>query len=271
MVGAKVRIGRVVIMRGLMFFGAVVGLVLAPSAAMADWSDNFDSYAPGSINGQGGWHGWGADPSVAGRVVTDMSLSAPQSQKIGGGTGTDSVHEYSGYTSGHWTYTARQFIPETFTGTAPSYFIMVRQYTDPSGPYAWSVQMGFNPTTGQVDADVGGVQQHMPFIKGQWIPIRVEIYLDDDWAKLFYNNVLIDDPALPDKPLLGGGYQWSKGVFGSDTDGILNIAAVDLFDGYTTAGTPGSSAVYYDNMSLTPEPASLVLLGLGLLLVNRRR
>jgi hypothetical protein len=258
-------------MRTLLFVGAVVGLVLAPGAAMADWSDNFDSYTTGSINGKGGWHGWGAVAGVAGQVVSDMSLSAPNSQKIGGTFGTDSVHEYSGYTSGHWTYSAQQFIPENFTGTAPTYFIMVRQYTDPSGPYAWSVQVGFNSSTGQIDADVGGTQQHMPFITGQWVPIRVEIFLDEDWTQLFYNNTLIDDPGLADHPTLGGGYQWTKGVFGSDTDGLLDIAAVDLYDGYTTAGTPGSSAVYYDDMSLTPEPTSLVLLGLGLLLVSRRR
>ena len=31
-------------------------LTLAAAAASANWLDDFDAYAPGSINGQGGWH-----------------------------------------------------------------------------------------------------------------------------------------------------------------------------------------------------------------------
>jgi len=259
-------------MKALLFLGAVVGLVLAPSAAMANWSDNFDTYALGSINGQGGWQGWAGDGTKAGVVVNDHFLSAPQSQKVGGDP-TDSVHQYSGYTSSHWTYLAHQFIPSDFTGN--TYFIMMNKYSDP-GPYQWSVQIGFNATTGQIDADVGSSsQQHMGYLTGQWVPIRVEIYLDQDWTQVYYNNTLIDDPALADHPTLGGGYQWTKGVFGTDTTGLLNIAAVDLYNSYDYPPAPPppdpASPVYYDDMSLTPEPASLALLGLGLLLVTRRR
>lgn len=261
-------------MKALIILGAVVGLVLAPSAAMANWSDNFDGYGLGSLNGVGGWQGWGGVGSVAGTVVNDHFLSAPNSQKIGGAT-SDSVHQYTGYTSGHWTYAAMQFIPTDFTGN--TFFIMVNKYADPAGPFNWSVQMGFNSSTGQIDADVGSSsQQHMPYVTNQWVPIRAEIYLDQDWVQVYYNNTLIDDPALADHPTLGGGYQWTRGVFGNDTNGLVNIAAVDLYNAYDYPPPPSpppnpGSPVYYDNMSLTPEPASLVLLGFGLLLVTRRR
>jgi hypothetical protein len=260
-------------MKAFLFFGAVVGLVLAPSAAMANWTDNFDGYNLGPLAPQGGWTGWGGDLLVTGTVVNDHWLSAPQSQQVGGGAGTDSVHTYSDYTAGHWTYVANQFIPSDFTGT--TYFIMNNTYTNGGSNTRWSVQVGFNGATNQLDVDAGysyypnPTAVHAPMIRGQWVPIRVEIYLDQDWTQLYYNNVLIDDPNVADDPILGGGYSWTHGVFGQDTDGLLNIAAVDLFDNYSPG--PQGSPVYYDDMSLTPEPTSLVLLGLGLLLVTRRR
>ena len=93
----------------------------------------------------------------------------------------------------------------------------------------------------------------MPFITDQWVPVRCEINLDTDWIDIFYNDSLFT------------GYKWTTGVTGG---GALNIGAVDLY-------AFGSSAVYYDDMSLlptvVPEPASGFLLGLSLLLLGRRR
>src|SRR5512136_64085 len=95
-------------------------LALTAIPAWADWSDNFDSYTLGTINGQGGWHGWGAVPGAAGTVTNEISLSAPNSQKIA--AGTDSVHEYTGYTSGTWTMSAMQYIQQPLVG-GKTYFI----------------------------------------------------------------------------------------------------------------------------------------------------
>ena len=82
---------------------------------MVDWSDNFDSYATGSqLIGQGGWEGWDNNPAAGALTSSAQALSAPNSAAIVGAT--DLVHQYSGYTSGQWVYTARQFIPAGFTG-----------------------------------------------------------------------------------------------------------------------------------------------------------
>ncbi|MBN2445961.1 MAG: PEP-CTERM sorting domain-containing protein [Phycisphaerae bacterium] len=43
---------------------------------------------------------------------------------------------------------------------------------------------------------------------------------------------------------------------------------VRLGDGI--AGTPGDSDIWFDNLTLTPEPASLILLALGALVLRRR-
>jgi hypothetical protein len=237
-------------MKALLFFGAVVGLVLAPSAAMANWSDNFDSYAPGSINGQGGWQGWGGAPAAAGTVVTTPFLSPPQSQEIG--AASDSVHQYSGYTSGSWTYSAWQYIPGSYTGA--TYFILLNQYDDPGLTDNWSMQVEFNSTANaaQVILYSGAVAgTPIPIVRDQWVEIRDVIDLTADTQSVYYNNQLLLTTS------------WTNGIQAT-TPGILNIAAVDLYGN-------NASSVWYDDMSLTPEPASLVLLGLGLLLVTRRR
>lgn len=246
---------------------SVVIALLVPTVAMANWTDNFDSYALGTINGQGGWKGWDNYAPAAG-IVTGAAYNSPlKSQQINGPA--DSVHEYSGYNTGHWTYSAMQFIPYTFTSGA-TYFILLNTYADGGASTVdrWSVQIAFNGLTGQIDADCGRnvatPPVHTPFTRGAWMPIRVEIYLTEDWTQVYYGNTLLDDPLVPDHATLGGGYRWTTGIFGTDTDGALNIGAVDLF-------ANNASAVYYDDMNLTPEPASLVLLGLGMLLVIRRK
>jgi hypothetical protein len=233
-----------------MVFAAVVGLVLAPSAAMADWWDYFDTYTPGSINGQGGWQGWDNVPAAAGTVVTTPWLSAPHSQEIN--APTDSVHQYSGYTTGLWTYTAWQYIPASYSGQ--TYFILLNQYND-GGPYNWSIQVRFDSTTDRAQSILysGAVDgNQIPLVRGAWAEIRDVIDLTADTQSFYYNNQLVVTKS------------WTNGVADPAGPGILNLAAVDLYGNL-------ASSVWYDNMSLTPEPASLALLGLGLLLVTRRR
>ena len=74
------------------------------------WSDNFDSYATNSsLHGQGGWKGWANDPAATAYTRDTQALSAPNSVEIM--TTSDLVHEYTGYDTGVWYYTAMQYIP----------------------------------------------------------------------------------------------------------------------------------------------------------------
>jgi hypothetical protein len=89
------------------------------------WEDNFDSYADGSsIHGQGGWKGWDNDPAWTAYITSTQAKSTPHSVSIAGDS--DLVHEYSGYESGDYIYTAWVYIPSevgdppgitTITGT----------------------------------------------------------------------------------------------------------------------------------------------------------
>ncbi len=245
-------------MKGFLPTGLVFALALS-AGALADWYDGFEGYTLGPIVGQGGWEGWAGDAGATGFVTNTMARTGTQSQDVHGNS--DSVHQYSGYTSGHWLYTAWQYIPGNLVGK--QYFIMLNRYQPPN--YNWSVQITFDPTTDTLSADAGSSSPVvMPYVANQWVPIVVDIDLDADWTKVYYNGVLIDDPAVP-----GQGYQWTKGVFGNDTNGLLNIGAVDLYAG--APQTPASTAVYYDDMSLTvfPEPAALSMLLLAVALRRR--
>ncbi|GIK57656.1 MAG: S8 family serine peptidase [Chloroflexi bacterium] len=193
-----------------------------------NWSDDFDSYATDSqIHGQGGWKGWFNDPGAGAFVRDTYAVSAPNSVEILGGS--DLVHEYSGYTSGFWTYTAWQYVPTDFVGE--SYFIMLNQYNDAGTTMNWSTQVMFSSVGDMVinDGVSGGT---LPLVKGEWVEIRVEIDLDNNTQTFYYDGQM----------LFAG--TWTNEVSGG---GIANIAAVDLF-------ANGASAVYYDNISLMAPP-----------------
>jgi len=220
-------------------FVAAATFVLS-GTAIAAWSDNFDSYASGSnLNGQGGWFGWDG-VATCGDVVSSVALSSPNSAMID--NGDDTVHSYTGVNAGAWTYTAWMFIPDDFTGK--TYFILLNTYNN-GGPYSWSVQLTFDAATGKVTDDIGS-SNSLPFIKGAWTEIKVDFNLTTDTKKIYYGGNLL-------------------GASGWKNDGVLALAAVDLY----SEGSP----VYYDDLSLVPEPGTLaaLALGLGTLVLRRRR
>ncbi len=240
-----------------------VGLLCFVVPAWAQWSDNFDSYPLGALaQGTGGWRGWNSSAAAVGIISNAQSLSAPQSMETVGAT--DAIHEYTGYTSGTWTYTAKVYVPNALQSPANdgSYFIMLSRYSDNASNNVWTVQARFNPYNDKFEANAGSsAWTGLPYVADQWAEIKVKVYLDQDWTQLFYNGTLIDDPTVPNDPVLGGGYKWSKGVDGSYT-GPLAIGCVDLFSN-------NSTSVYFDDISLVPEPAALGLLALGLLIRRR--
>lgn len=225
-------------MRAIVFLATLLCL---PAVGLADWSENFDAYLPGSqIVGQGGWEQWGPG---SGALVSDLYSRSPENSLAITGA-SDVVHQYSGYTSGKWFYNSWVYIPSTLSGQ--SYFILLNTYAYPSGPYAWSVQMSFKSLDGKVHCDCGHTTEVIgpDYVEDDWSEIRVYVDLDEDWVQIYYEGQLLDDPDVPDHATLGGGYPWTEGVFGGEAN-PLNIAAVDL---YANSATP----VYYDDMSLAP-------------------
>jgi hypothetical protein len=223
-------------MRVTLLFGSLAALALLPASALADWEENFDSYQNGSsMHGQGGWKGWDDDPAYTAYVTDVQARSDPHSVDVVGDT--DLVHEYSGYTSGQWTYTAWQYIPSEFEGT--TYFILLSDYEDGAGQdNQWAVQISFDSTDqviwSEYDYDPNDPNEPitLPLITDRWVELRTEIDLDTDWFDFYYDGELLIGKAWTATP-------------NNDDGGFLVIDGVDL---YANAAT----SAYYDDMSLKP-------------------
>jgi len=230
-------------MRALLLFGTVTALLCMPAVAVADWYEDFDDYVLGSgLHGQGGWEGWEGDSTWDAYVTDVQSLSAPHSVDIV--ADADLVQPFEGYTEGQWTLTAHVYVPSDLVAPNQTYFILLNTYG--AGIHNWSTQLGFNPATGNLTSEFEGAT--LPIVYDTWMELRVEIDLDADWQDIYYGGNLLS------------GKSWTEGLSGG---GALNIGAMDLF-------AYGATSVYYDDMSLVPEPASCLLLALGVLALRRR-
>jgi len=207
-----------------------------PKPTARDWSDNFDSYTlyqllDGGAD-DGGWKGWDNSPAAAGQVTDVQAHSGLYSDQIW--LNSDNVHEYTGYTSGQWIYTAWQYIPTNFSGM--TYFILLSDYVDGAGQSnKWALQVHFDSDLMLVESERDGLD--LPLITGRWVQLRCEIDLTADTMSFYYDNSLLVSKA------------WTAGPDNLG-DGFLVISAVDL---YANLASP----VYYDDMSLVPAGAVL--------------
>jgi hypothetical protein len=206
------------IMKNGMFVLIAVMLMTA-SIAVAQWSENFDSYALGSgLHGQGGWEGWEGSPAADAYVTDVQSLSAPHSLDV---TPTSDIVQQFDIASGVWTMTAWNYIPASSTGK--SYFILLAVY-DPAGTNKWALDLEFDS-----DLDVMTVIEGTsvtPIVYDQWTEIKVEFNLGTGLQSVYYNGVYLE--TLP----------WIAG--------FLSLGALDLF-------SDGGSSIYWDNIVLAGD------------------
>jgi hypothetical protein len=196
--------------------------VMTGSVIDSPFTENFDSYAPGSgVSGQGGWQLW--DPfSPDAFVDSSRSVSAPNSLRLDGGS---DVVKLMNVTSGKWRLTAQTFFPSN----APTTGYLIALNTFPyTGLNSWSIEMSFDHITGMV-SDYASPISGTPAVRDAWIPVRVEIDLDADLFNIWYNNIQI----VTDRP-------WSTNI---STGGAVRIQCWDLY-----ASGAGNGALFYDNI-----------------------
>jgi subtilisin family serine protease len=198
------------------------------------WSEDFDSYATGqNLHGVNGWKGWDNNPAFTAFTSDTQARSTSNSVEIEGNN--DPVREFDGIAAGQWTFTTWQYIPSSMTGE--SYFIMLNTYND-NGTKSWSVQVNFNGTTNLV-TNTGASGQTLPLVTDQWVEIRVEIDLNSDTQSFYYDDQLLYTGS------------WTTEV---NPGGVLSIGAVNLY-------ANNASAVYYDDMSLSPTVNECAVVG----------
>ena len=220
----------------------LLGLAALSSPAVAQFADDFESYAVNSpIEGQGSWSNWDGGVYPYNTVNGVLASNGTQSLRIAGSADpncafcSDTVSDLGGpYTSGQWTFTCKQYIPNEFGGT--TYWIMLNQYA-PAGPWSWSVQVPFNASTAMVspDTNAAAIMQgpnSVPIVFDQWVELKAEIDLDNDVASIYYDGQLLAE------------YVWSIGV---STAGTATLQALDLFP-----ADQNVSEVFYDDFKIEP-------------------
>ena len=230
----------------------IIALVLAlPTACAAvGWSDDFESYALDSLlAGQGGWAGWdgGGCAAIAG---DDQAIDSQAAELF---VYDDLVQEYTGIGGGGKAkFVGWQYLPDDNSGVTgmQTYFILMNNYNFAPDPKAWSVQLQFNLETGLLQDDMNPALEDMPIVFNQWMEIKIDIDFDLNTYDAYYGG-----------NVLSTGTQYMNPAGADDK---LKLAALDL---WADVGVP----VYYDNMSVVPEPSVFLLAGLGLLALIRRK
>ena len=207
---------------------AVVSVVVGcTTRAMAQaFNEGFESYAGGTqLHGVNGWAGWDNAAGSGAKTSLLFAHTGAESVDILGsasGSISDLVHTFTA-TSGKWRFTAWQYIPSS--STTDTYFILLSMYYA-GGSKAWSTQIYFNLSSNVLYDNLGGVSSNtITVVRDVWVPIIVDIDLDQNTQTASYNNQTIFTGP------------WLR------MGGPVGFQAVDLY---------GSNAqhVYYDDITL---------------------
>jgi len=220
------------------------GTLAAAASANAQFTDNFDSYSPGTLCPQGGWEEWVGSVDVCGLVSADFAFSGTQSLKIVGnvggsaGLGDDTVQRLPDLSGGVWEFSAQTFVPVDAVGAA--YVLLLNTYDSPPGApiaeYRWSVQIRLDAGTNLVTAEAG-LNESVPLIRGEWVQVRVVIDLDADLVDIFYNGAEFASDR-----------SWINGV---SAGGQPRIQAIDIYG--NEPSNAGTSGTYFDDVSLVRQ------------------
>ncbi len=205
---------------------ALLGTVFLVGVASASgdiiWQDDFDSYPPGPIDGQGGWI---AGPTAV--VTAERARSMPHSLAIH--TSDDALQRYEGIDEGRFVVSAWKYLAAEARGS--SYFILLNTHNDEKGPN-WSTQIHFDATSGNVTSDFD--EGKVPLVRDEWVEVRVEVDLDVDRQRIFYDGHLLADKS------------WTDGL---NRNGATRLQALDVFN------LDQDLPIYWDDMVIVePEP-----------------
>ncbi|MBN1422740.1 MAG: DNRLRE domain-containing protein [Planctomycetes bacterium] len=198
---------------------------LASDAGAQGFTEDFDGYANGAlIKDQPGWETWSGDVvGESGTISQDTAASGSNSLLIAGGN--DTVHLFSGLTSGLWTAKTKIYIPDGMTGEI--WFILMNGFGRVGGSDNWAVQIGLNAGTGLVTSAETG--RTLPIVVDDWVEIEVMIDLPMNACQLLYDGQILS------------GHRWASA-------GPIALEAMDLWSN-------NASGSYFDDISVQPYTA----------------
>lgn len=243
-------------------------LSIAPSA-LAQWSDGFEAYAVGTLPPQGGWTDFGGTQPIA--VSTTQAHTGTKSMRLREGTaantgyGSDIFINPPGtiLSTGEWTlswwhystgdcddfmFVSTGAMPGTFNEGLFIYYDVANRFIANTPPVLMAVQGANIIGTGTL-------------VQNVWAEHRIEINLYDNKMDYFFNGAQIVNDAAWDATLgpgpgatLGGFNFWKQFQPAAGANATQDFTFYDDF-----------------NLALVPAPGSAALLGLGGLLMARRR
>jgi len=246
--------------------GVMVILALTATGARAGYLDTFDGpgYNDGDvIQGKGDFIYWAntPDPDSHAFVSNVQKFSGENSLMLGGHPAhyTDPVWQFadvvtgvSPVNSGKWIQSQMVYVPASSisdeVGVNAGYvdFNYMSSHPDPldwggGHPHfelSETATPPDPPTAGMITGS--GIAVPIPIIPDQWVEFRMEVDFDTvprATAEYYYNGALI------------GTYEWD--------DDPVQLAGIDYW-------SPAETGPFYiDDVSLVPEPATLLLLGVG--------
>lgn len=246
---------------------SLVGLAvmsIVPSA-FAQWSDGFESYAVGILPPQGGWTDFGGTQTI--NVSGTQVHSGTKSMRLREGTtandgyGSDVFYNFNGgvpITAGTWNFSWWQFMQGdtvsfmfVTTGVLPATFNTgLDLRADPSNVFG----LGNSLLAVQADPNAPDLKGSAPIVQNRWVEHSITVNLDANKYDYSYDGAALVTNGVwtySGTPALGGFNFWMQL---HNTDTLLTFTYFDDF-----------------NLVLVPAPGAAGLLGLGGLLMARRR
>lgn len=210
------------------------GVSISVGGDMLYW-DDFESYdlGTGIVENNDNWIIW---PGYHDAIVVDEQANSPsQSIKITTEGGlTDVVLLLGNKTSGKYQLDANFYIPTGFAG-----YYNIQHFEDPGVEWAYEVYFA---QTGDGWMNAGGANAaFFEYPKDTWFEMNNVIDLDEDWAQVYIDGVLI--------------HEWQFSLQAQGQPGTKMLGGMNIFAGAPTGETP---EFYVDDIAyyvLTPGSA----------------